>query len=102
MRFRGPEKRRRLWCIMDLVTDPISGRLAETKVWANAGKALMCWVVWHEAIQGQLTEPLLLWFAVAVLGHEAVTRFMNMKREKDNIAQPASESTTTTTTRGTP
>ena len=88
MKFKGTEKRRRLWCVMDLVTDPISGRLAETKIWSNAGKALMCWVVWHEAIQGQLTEPLLLWFAAAVLGHESLTRFMNMKREKENA--PAS------------
>ena len=89
MTYRGEEKRKRRWCFMDLITDPISGRLAETKIWSNAGKGLMCWVLWHEAVQGQLTEPLLMWFGLVVLGHETVTRYLTMKREKDAQTQEA-------------
>lgn len=61
---------------MDLVTDPINGRLAETKIWTNIGKALMCWALYHEAIAGRLTEPLLMWFGLLIFAHEAVSRFL--------------------------
>ena len=98
MSWHGMEKRRRRWCLMDLVTDPISGRLAETKIWSNAGKALMCWVMWHETVEGTITEPLLLWFAAAVLGHEAITRFMNIKREQGQQPVPGTVETTSQST----
>ena len=74
--MRKQERRARRWCVMDLITDPVTGRLAETKLWANIGKALMCWVLWNEATQGQVTESLLMWFGLLLFAHESVSRFL--------------------------
>lgn len=34
------ERRARRWCVMDLVTDHVTGKLRESYVWSNIGKGL--------------------------------------------------------------
>lgn len=64
---------------MDLVTDPVTGRLRETLVWSNLGKcaALIAfgWEVYRER------DSDWLWFIVmgVLTAHEAVSRWMSAK-----------------------
>ena len=67
------------WSVMDLVTDAATGRMSESKIWANAGKAIMCWALVHQTLNESLTEVLLMWFGLVVLGHELGARFLTNK-----------------------
>ena len=92
--MRIQEKRARRWCFMDVITDPVTGRLSEAKIWANAGKGLMCWALWHEAMQGQLTEPLLMWFGLLLFAHESVSRFLINRHDIQTQAEPGTKTVT--------
>ena len=69
------------WRLRDLVTDHKTGKLRETAVWSNIGKATMTVAFAHEAWVGTLTE----WFVVAygglVILHEATSRMLNQRQQ---------------------
>jgi hypothetical protein len=73
---------------MDLVTDPATGKLSESKCWANVGKLLMAWVLWHETDAGRVTEPLLMWFGILLFAHESVSRFLNNRLAAQTTVDP--------------
>lgn len=81
----------RKWCFMDMVTDAATGRLSESKIWANIGKGVMCWVLIAESIGGNPTEVLLMWFGIIVLGHELGARFLTNKHAAAQQAIPSTE-----------
>lgn len=76
------ERRARRWCFMDLVTDPRTGKLRETLLWSNVGKAAMTvgflWVVY----QGGTSEFLWLTYGGIVIFHEIGSRAMNQRQQK--------------------
>jgi hypothetical protein len=70
------------WHWRDLVTDHKTGKLRETAIWANIGKAAMTfgflWVVTH----GASTEWLWLTFGGVVVLHELGARHYNQAQQK--------------------
>lgn len=76
------------WKLSDLVTDDKTGRLRETKLWSNIGKAAMTfgflWVVLH----GGSSEFLWATYGGVVVMHEVAARVMNQQQQKlDKEAQ---------------
>lgn len=69
----------RKWCFMDMVIDHATGKLSESKVWVNIGKAALTGILINEAYQGTLTEPLLMWFGFIVCLHELGARALSNK-----------------------
>lgn len=72
----------RKWSVMDLVTDHKTGKLRETAVWSNVGKATMTWAfVWVIADGG---DSQWLWaaYGLIVLGHESTSRFFNQRQQQ--------------------
>lgn len=100
------DRRRRRWCVMDLVTDHQTGKLRETAVWSNVGKAAMTWAFCWVIYKGGTSESLWLAYGSIVVIHEATARFFNQRQEKIDQAGPGSTTTsvtaTTTTKEGTP
>lgn len=72
--------------LMELVTDPKTGRMSEAKLWLHPAKALMLWALWHETQAGRLTPEMLIWFALVLFAHEAISRFVSW-RFGNNSAQ---------------
>lgn len=73
------DRRVRRWCFMDLVTDPHTGKLRETLLWSNLGKAAaLAWFSWH-CYHGTDTD----WLWAIVMGvltaHELLSRYMTSK-----------------------
>mgnify|MGYP003387226886 CR=1 FL=1 len=78
---REVERRKRRWCVMDLVCDPVSGKLKETLVWSNAGKAsALGWFSW-KCYHGIDTEWLWLIVMTILTAHAAFSQFI-MSRAK--------------------
>jgi len=69
------------WHLRDLFVDHITGRLRESKVWANIGKAAMTFGFIHAVMHGQNTDWLWTAYGLPVLGHEFVTRMLNQKEQ---------------------
>ncbi len=67
------------WHIRDLFVDHNTGRIRESKVWSNVGKAAMtvafCWVIY----KGGSSEWLWITYGTIVCGHEIATRIMNQR-----------------------
>jgi hypothetical protein len=76
---RQIDRRKRRWCVMDMVTDPVSGKLRETLVFSVLGKtsALCCFI--YEVAQGHDSE----WLWLIVMGvltcHAAFSQFIVSK-----------------------
>jgi len=69
----------RRWCVIDLVTDPKSGRLRETLLWSNLGKAsALGWFSW-KCWQGTDTEWLWLIVMTILTAHAAFSQFVMSK-----------------------
>ena len=71
----------RLWCILDLVTDHKTGKLRETAVWSNIGKATLVWAVIYQTLHGNLTEWLVAAFGALVIAHEVTSRILNQRQQ---------------------
>ena len=70
------DRRRRRWCVMDMVTDPVSGRLRETLVFSVLGKtSALCAFVW-EVAQGVDSEWLWLIVMGVLTSHAAFSQFV--------------------------
>lgn len=71
----------RKWSFRDLVTDHQTGKLRETAVWSNAGKAAMLYAFLYQTQNDQLTE----WFAGVFVGalifHELTSRVLNQRQQ---------------------
>ena len=84
------ERRERRWCFLDLVVDHRSGKLRETAVWSNVGKAAMTvaflWVVYR----GGSSEWLWLTYGGVVVFHETAARVMNRKDREQDASKPQS------------
>jgi len=72
----------RRWCVMDLVTDATTGRLRETAVWSNIGKASMTWAFCYAVAKGAAGEWLWLAYGAIVVVHEASARFFNQRAQQ--------------------
>lgn len=67
---------------MDLVTDATTGRLRETAVWSNVGKACMTWAFCHTIFKGSATEWLWIAYGGIVVAHEGMARFFNQRAQQ--------------------
>lgn len=73
--------------LRDLIVDHTTGRIRESKVWANIGKGAMTWAFVWVIYKGGSSEMLWVAYGTIVCGHEAATRLLNI-RDK---AQPAAQ-----------
>lgn len=71
----------RKWCVMDLVVDHRTGKLRESAVWSNVGKASMTWAFVYTVVQGHGSEWLWLTFGGIVVAHASVERLLNQKQQ---------------------
>ena len=76
-----PDRRQRRWCFMDLVTDPVSGRLRETAVWSSAGKASLLWGFFWQLHHGGVSEWYAGIFVGAVIFHELGSRLLSNRQQ---------------------
>ena len=72
----------RKWCVMDLVVDHQTGKLRETAVWSNVGKAVMTWAFIHVTAAGALTEWFVAAYGGVVVLHETGARFLNQRQQQ--------------------
>ena len=77
----------RKWCVMDLVTDHQSGKLRESSVWSNAGKAAVLWAYVKLVAAGNF-EAMTLVIGAVLIGHEVGSRMMNMKQQQAAQEKP--------------
>ena len=77
----------RKWCVMDLVTDHASGKLRESSVWSNVGKAVVTWM-YVEHVSADNFETMTLVLVGAVIGHEIVSRLTNAKQQASQEVKP--------------
>ena len=71
----------RKWCVMDIVTDRTTGRLRESAVWSNIGKASIVWAyVTH--VNATTFETMTFVVGGLLLGHEIGARILNQRSEK--------------------
>ena len=73
----------RKWCVMDLVVDHQTGKLRETALWSNIGKAVMTWGFIYTVFYSKGNFSELLWVAYGsiVVIHEATARYLNQKQQ---------------------
>lgn len=71
----------RLWCVMDLVVDHQTGKLRETAVWSNTGKAVMTWAFCYTIWTGHSSEWLWVAYGSIVVLHEATARYFNQRQQ---------------------
>lgn len=77
------EKRTRRWCITDLVTDHVTGKLRESACWSNIGKAAVVWA-YIKFINVLNFELMTLTIATVVIGHDVANRMLNQKQQRDD------------------
>lgn len=75
----------RKWCLMDLVVDHQTGRLRETAVWSNVGKAVMTWAFVYTVLGGHGSEWLWVAYGGIVVSAEVVARVLNQKQQKIDV-----------------
>ena len=76
------------WHLRDLVTDERTGRLRETKLWSNIGKAAMTFAFILVTVRGAGTEWLWLTYGGVVVLHELGARHYNQAQQKLDKEQP--------------
>lgn len=74
----------RKWCVMDLVVDHQTGKLRETALWSNIGKATMTWAFIYTVFYAKGSFSELLWAAYGsiVVCHELAARYFNQQQQK--------------------
>ena len=91
----------RKWCLMDLVTDHATGKLRESSVWSNIGKAVMTWAFCFVVYKGGSNEGLWLAYGSIVVVHEAASRYLNQRQQALDGSAPATTTTSVTATQTT-
>jgi hypothetical protein len=74
----------RLWHLRDLITDHQTGKLRETAIWSNIGKAALTYGLCHQIKTGTLTEWFVAAYGAVVIMHEVAARVMNQRQQKLN------------------
>jgi len=69
------------WRVKDLFVDHKTGKLRETALWSNVGKATMTWGFVYQTIHGGMTEWFLLAYGAIVIVHEGAARFFNQRQQ---------------------
>lgn len=84
----------RKWCVMDLVVDHRTGKLRESAVWSNVGKAAMTGAFVYTVASGHGSEWLWIAYGGIVVAHASVERVLGQrqqgidnKKEVDNAHQ---------------
>lgn len=78
----------RAWHLRDLVTDSKTGRLRETLIWSNIGKAAMTFAFLLATIRGATTEWLWLTYGGVVVLHELGSRHYIQAQQRLDKEQP--------------
>lgn len=78
------EKRRKKWAFSDLVLDHQTGKLRESALWSNVGKAAMTWGFVYMILHDHGTEFLWLAYGAVVVGSEFGARVLNQKQQALN------------------
>jgi hypothetical protein len=73
---------------MDLVTDHTTGKLRETSLWSNIGKAAMTWAFCYTIYKGGSNELLWVAYGSIVVVHEAAARFFNQRQQQMDKGAP--------------
>lgn len=76
----------------DLVVDHKTGRLRETAVWSNIGKATMTLGFGWQTYHSTLTEWYVAAYGAAVIFHELAARHYNQKQQLLDKDTPHAES----------
>lgn len=87
----------RLWRFMDLVVDHKTGKLRETAVWSNVGKAAMTWAFVSVVLHGGSNEWLWVAYGSIVVLHETAARVLNQRQQKLDDDESSSVKTRTET-----
>ena len=69
------------WHLRDLVTDHQTGKLRETAIWSNIGKATLTYGLCHQIKTGTLTEWFVAAYGAVVIMHEVAERVLNQKQQ---------------------
>jgi len=69
------------WHLRDLVTDHQTGKLRETAIWSNIGKATLTYGLCHQIKTGTLTEWFVAAYGAVVIMHEVAARVLNQKQQ---------------------
>ena len=69
------------WHLRDWVTDERTGRLRETKLWSNVGKAAMTFAFVRATWVGAGTEWLWLTFGSVVVLHELGAKYLGQRQQ---------------------
>lgn len=72
---------KRTWCFTDLVVDHQTGKMRETALWSNVGKACMTFAFLFAVIKGSSSEWLWVAYGSIVVLHEATARFFNQRQQ---------------------
>jgi hypothetical protein len=76
------ERRQKVWRFSDLFTDSTTGRMSESLMWSNIGKAAMTWGFCYICVTQQTSEFLWLAYGGAVLGHNIAARVLNQRQQQ--------------------
>ena len=71
----------RKWCIMDLLTDPQTGKLRETKLWSNAIK-LAVFISYLRYVTATNFETMTAVAAGILIGHELIKTKQNQDQQR--------------------
>jgi hypothetical protein len=69
------------WHWRDLWVDHKTGKLRETMIWSNIGKAALTYGLCHEIKTGTLTEWFVAAYGAVVIMHEVAARVLNQKQQ---------------------
>ena len=72
----------REWKFSDLVCDHKTGKLRESALWSNIGKAAMTVAFLYVVFTDKSTETLWLAFGALVIGHASVERLLGQRQQK--------------------
>jgi hypothetical protein len=65
--------------LLDLVTDPSTGRLSHSRLWSNVGSLAAVVVFVKVGWTGQLSAEVWAFFLAGVCGHAAVSKALSLK-----------------------
>lgn len=86
---------------MDLVVDHKTGKLRESAVWSNVGKASMTWAFVYTVMGGHGSEWLWIAYGGIVVAHASVERVLNQKQQSIDSSAPPMTTTSVTATQTT-
>jgi hypothetical protein len=86
---RQQDRRSRPWKFTDLVCDAKTGRLRETLLWSNVGKAIAAWALVYNVLHQSDTEMLWLIVMGILTAHELLSRYLSQRLPQLPKQEPA-------------